>query len=397
MKIVVASIPAYGHLYPLMPLALACADAGHDVTVAVGPPFLDRLPLPTVPQQPVDLDLGAAFAETRRRNPGLEGVELTVGLFADVTAEAVSDTLLRLLEESRPDLVVYEGMDVGAGLAANVLGIPAVAYAIGLTHMAYAMIHPAAIGYHRTLWTDRGQQAPDGTQFLADALLDPTPASLRRFNGPFDVPKIPIRPVGYAESIGGVPGWLDEPKARPRIYLTLGTVSFGAVEVLQRALGEIADLDVDILVTVGPEGDPAALGEVGPNVHLEKFVNQSEILSRVDLIVHHGGTGTVLGALAAGIPQLIMPQGADQFFNAQFLTEAGAARALLNEDQQPGAIRGAVAALLSEGPERAVAQQIRSEIAALPSPAEVDPRTGRTDRRIGSRQRAPTAGAESER
>ena len=58
MKIVVASIPAYGHLYPLMPLALACADAGHDVTIAVGPPFLDRLPLPTVPQQPDELDLG---------------------------------------------------------------------------------------------------------------------------------------------------------------------------------------------------------------------------------------------------------------------------------------------------------------------------------------------------
>jgi UDP:flavonoid glycosyltransferase YjiC (YdhE family) len=170
-----------------------------------------------------------------------------------------------------------------------------------------------------------------------------------------------------------VPAWLQEPKSQPRIYLTLGTVSFGAVEVLQRALGEIADLDLDILVTVGPDGDPTALGEVGPNVHLEKFVNQSEILSRVDLIVHHGGTGTVLGALAAGIPQLILPQGADQFFNARFLTEAGAARALLNEDQQPGAIRAAVAALLAEGPEWAVAQQIQTEIAALPAPTEVLP------------------------
>ncbi len=373
VKIIVASIPAYGHLYPLMPLALACADAGHDITIAVGPPFLDRLPLPTVPQQPVELDVGAAFAETRRRNPGLEGRELTIGMFADVTAEAAADTLLKLLEENRPDLVVYEGMDVGAGLAANVLGIPAVAYAIGLTHMGYAMIHPAAIGHHRALWTDRGQQPPDGTQFLAGALLDPTPPSLRRFNGPFDVPKIPIRPVGYAESLGGVPGWLDEPKVRPQIYLTLGTVSFGAVEVLQRALDELADLDVDILVTVGPEGDPAALGEVGTSVRLEKFVNQAEVLSRVDLIVHHGGTGTVLGALASGIPQLIMPQGADQFFNAQFMTEAGASRALRNEEQQPGAIRGAVAALLSEGPERAVAQQIQAEIAALPAPAEVVP------------------------
>ena len=263
-------------------------------------------------------------------------------------------------------------MDVGAGLAANVLGIPAVAYAIGLTHMGYAMIHPAAIGYHRTCGPTAASSRPMAPVSWPTRCWTPRLPSLRRFNGPFDVPKIPIRPVGYAESIGGVPGWLDEPKTRPRIYLTLGTVSFGAVEVLSRALGEIADLDVDILVAVGPEGDPAALGEVGPNVHLEKFVNQSEILSRVDLIVHHGGTGTVLGALAAGIPQLILPQGADQFFNAEFLTEAGAARALLNEDQQPGR-SGAVAALLSEGPERAVAQQIQAEIAALPSPADVIP------------------------
>ena len=57
MKILFAAIPAYGHLYPLMPLALACAEAGHDVTVACGKPFLGRLPLPTIPQQPDALEL----------------------------------------------------------------------------------------------------------------------------------------------------------------------------------------------------------------------------------------------------------------------------------------------------------------------------------------------------
>ena len=44
-----ASLGAYGHLYPMMPLALACADAGHETVIATGPPFLERLPLPTVP------------------------------------------------------------------------------------------------------------------------------------------------------------------------------------------------------------------------------------------------------------------------------------------------------------------------------------------------------------
>ena len=80
-------------------------------------------------------------------------------------------------------------------------------------------------------------------------------------------------------------------------------MSFGAVEVLNRVVNEIGSLD------------------------LEKFVDQARVLPLVDLIVSHGGTGSVLGALANGLPQLIMPQGADQFFNAQFLTEAGAALA----------------------------------------------------------------------
>jgi UDP:flavonoid glycosyltransferase YjiC (YdhE family) len=44
------------------------------------------------------------------------------------------------------------------------------------------------------------------------------------------------------------------------------------------------------------DGEPAALGEVPDNVRVERFVAQSVVLSLVDVIVHHGGTGTVLGA-----------------------------------------------------------------------------------------------------
>ena len=374
MKILFAAIPAYGHLYPLMPLALACADAGHDVTVACGKPFLGRLPLPTIPQQPGELELDGVFAEASRRNPGLHGAELVVGMFADVTSEAVAEVLVPTLEELRPDLIVYEGMDAGAGVAASVLGIPAVPYAIALTHMGFALIHPAAMRYRRDLWTGRGQQPPVGDALLGQALLDPTPPSLRRFSGPVDIPKIPIRPVGYAESVGQLPAWLEAPRTRPRVYLTLGTVSFGAVEVLSRAISDISDLDVDLLVAVGPDGDPALLGEVGDNVRLERFVDQSRVLSLIDVMVHHGGTGSVLGALSAGVPQLIMPQGADQFFNAEYLTEVGAARALRNEEQGAGAIRAVVAALLEpDAGERTVARRIQAEIADLPSPAAVIP------------------------
>jgi UDP:flavonoid glycosyltransferase YjiC (YdhE family) len=108
-------------------------------------------------------------------------------------------------------------------------------------------------------------------------------------------------------------------------------------------------------------------------VHVEQFVTQSEVLPLVDLIVHHGGTGTVLGALEVGLPQLLLPQGADQFVNAEMLTAAGAVRALTNDAQQPGAIEEAVRALLGDCPERQAAARLRDEIASMPEPADVVP------------------------
>ena len=370
VKVLFASIPAYGHLYPLMPLALACADAGHDVLVACGPPFLNRLPLRTVRQMP-EVGLSANFAEARRRAPDAQGVELSMRMFADVASESVAATLLPLLEAERPDVVVYEALDVGAGVAADVLQIPAVGYAISLAHVAIGWIHPAAIGYRRSAWTERGRPVPEGRAILARALLSPSPPSLLAMAGQLDAVTIPIRPVAYAEGFARVPDWLGGPRERPRVYLTLGTVSFGAVEVLRRALDDLATLDVDVLVAVGPDGDPDALGPVDDRVHLERFVDQGEVLGLVDAIVHHGGTGTVLAAAAAGVPQLIVPQGADQFFNVDVLTRQGAARGLRNEDQQPGAVAEAVAALLADGPERAAARRLAAEVAAMPAPSEV--------------------------
>jgi UDP:flavonoid glycosyltransferase YjiC (YdhE family) len=93
----------------------------------------------------------------------------------------------------------------------------------------------------------------------------------------------------------------------------------------------------------------------------------------VDLIVHHGGTGTVLGALEVGLPQLLLPQGADQFLNAEILRAAGAARALINDEQQPGAIGQAVQAMLGDCTERQAASRVRDEIASMPAPADVVP------------------------
>lgn len=372
MKIMFASLGAYGHLYPMMPLALACAAAGHETVIAIGPPFLGRLALPTVPGYPPDLQLEWAIQETRRRHPDLTGGQFSMAMFGDVTAEKVAPTMIEQCQRTHPDLVIYEGMNTGAGVATTVLGFPAAAYAIALTTTVYSALHPMTVVYRRDTWLQRDRTPPQEDGLLAKALINPAPPSLGRTDGTA-VQMIPIRSVAYNESSANVPAWLKATRTRPRVYLTLGTVSFGAVDVLSRAITEIAPLDVDLLVAVGPDGEPAALGELPDNVHVERFVAQSAVLPLVDLIVHHGGTGTVLGALEVGLPQLLLPQGADQFLNAEILNAADAGRALINDEQQPGAIGQAVQAMLGDCPERQAASRVRDEIASMPAPADVVP------------------------
>ncbi|WP_420122304.1 glycosyltransferase [Nakamurella sp.] len=374
MDILFAAIPAFGHVFPLLPLVSACAAAGHDVRIATGDPFLERLPWPTVRAVPAGTELDGVTAEVRLRHPEAQGPELAAAMFADVTAELVAGELDPVLSARRPDLVVYEAMNVGAAMAADVHEVPAVGFSIGLaTGAIVAMIDGAARRFRAGFWAAHDRVPPAGPGLMAAAVLDPVPPSLAPPGPPPTAPRLPIRSVAHRDPAGAVPAGLAGPRTRPAVYLTLGTVSFGAVEVIRRAVDQIASLDADLFVAVGPDGDPEALGPVPGNVHLERFVDQPGVLDRVDVAVHHGGTGTVLGAAAAGVPQLILPQGADQFLNAQLIERAGLGHALANDRQDGDAVARSVQALLDDGPERAAATRVRAEIAGMPAPADVVP------------------------
>ena len=79
-----------------------------------------------------------------------------------------------------------------------------------------------------------------------------------------------------------------------------------------------------VLLTVGRQFDPSDLGPVPPNVRVEPWVDQHVVLERADLVVCHGGSGTVLGTLAAGKPLVVVGSFADQFENGRRIADAGA-------------------------------------------------------------------------
>nr|WP_257953393.1 nucleotide disphospho-sugar-binding domain-containing protein [Nocardioides sp. B-3] len=125
------------------------------------------------------------------------------------------------------------------------------------------------------------------------------------------------------------------------------------------------------LVATGPGTEPSSLGAMPPTVHVEQEVPQAHVLPHVDLVVHHGGTGTVIGAPAHGLPQVVMPQGADQFWNADHLAAEGACR-IVPPGAPPGSIAAAVTSLTEQhAPEREAARRLGGIIAAMPSPDDV--------------------------
>jgi MGT family glycosyltransferase len=184
---------------------------------------------------------------------------------------------------------------------------------------------------------------------------------------------MPLRAVTLVGPGDAPPAWVAAARSRPLVYLTLGTYVHGHVESLRAAVAGLGTLEVDALVTVGPEGDPAALGPLPSTIRAERFVPQGVLLPHVDVVAHHGGSGTMLGALAHGLPQLALPHGADQFPNAEALVERGAGRRLLPEEITPDAVAEAVRALLSEPRYRDAAAGVAAEIAAMPAPSEVVP------------------------
>ncbi len=313
MRVLFVSPASVGHTYPLVPLAVAARAAGHEVHFAAGEEV--HAPLAVLglrPFRPADV-------------------------FYEVYAEDLEPELARL----RPDLVVHGWGVPGAAVAAARAGVPGVWHGFG-------RLFPDGIGLERP-GTDRPH-------------LDICPPSLQDPEFLATAERIELRPVPFSPA-----GPLPTPGS-PLVYLTPGT-AFGTPELLATAIAGLAALDVHVVVAAGR----VRLDQLGPlpaNATVRSWLPQAALLPHADVVVHHGGSGTTLGALAAGVPQLVLPQGADQFANASALTTAGAALCLGPDEVTPEAVAEHTRTLLRSD-HRTAARGVAAEIARMPSPEEV--------------------------
>lgn len=366
MRALFTSIPAYGHLLPILPLAAAARRCGDEVVVSTSASLAGAVgDLPFLPAGPT---LPEMMVENERRTgggipAGLADVGPVVEFFTGTRVDMTLPDALAVAREFRPDLLVAEIGDFVAPLVAAILGIPWVAHDI-TTVRHPALAEGFAAGLAKRL-TERGLQPRPRL-----AVVDPWPRWLQPdgADAPDDV--LPVRPEAYAPPAAADADWARPVFAGhehlPRVLVTLGTVVADAA-LLEAVLQAVTSVDVTVVVTTAPGSDPQALEVDRTRVHPTGFVPIAWLLEGVSAVVCAGGAGTVLAALTHGIPLVVMPVLADQPLIAERVAATGAGRVAAGPHEVADALR----AVLATPSHRTAAADAATRLAAIDPPDAV--------------------------
>lgn len=371
MRILFTASPLVGHIFPMLPLMHAARAAGHEVVLATGPDMVADLQRRGVTTWTVGPGIGEALAELTRASaaPAASHEEQlgrdAIHLFADPSVRRAHDLIPRAAAW-RPDVVISEITELAGREAACATGALHVTHGFG-THVPDTLALASVMFDH----VSSRLGTPNRLHALETGIyVDPCPPGLQ--SAPFGRMDVwPVRPsVGLAGTDDRLPRQFLELPARPLVYVTLGTV-FNDPALAGSLLDALQDLPISVAITTGPGMDPSALGPRPANVAAARFVPQALVLPLASAVVSHTGSGTMLGALASGLPQVCLPRGADQFANAERVRSVGAGIRLLPDEATPERLRAAVTAVLDDPAYTRAAAAMKAEIAAMPSAADV--------------------------
>lgn len=369
MRLLFGTTPLDGHFRPLLPLARALAAAGHEVVFATEEswhPHVGAEGFAALPAGPTHAAVRAQVSATMAQMLALPPEERRLtgfpALFAEGHAPRRLPDLLDVARSWRADAIVWESGDLAAPIVAAALGVPAVHHSFGAM-IPLAVLERASDAV-APLWRGKGLEPAPYAGAFGGLYVDLAPKSFA-WEQPLGT-SVRLRPV--AAEAGTAPEWLGalEP---PVVYVTMGTVHTDLA--VFRSLLDGFDGDVSAVVTVGRQGDPGSLGPVPPRIRVESFVPQAGVLPSCDAVVCHGGSGTVFGALAHGLPLVLVPQAADQFDNAARCAAAGAAVVIPPDELNPGAVRKALRRVLDEPSFAAAARRLAAEIDEMGTPEQV--------------------------
>jgi hypothetical protein len=350
----------------MIPLARAFAQVGHEVRWAGADEVCVTLRDRGFEAAPAGL---FEIVPSPLRNPPPEIAALPPAerpdhlfavVFGPLRAEPMLADLMPIVESWQPQLLVCEQAELAGPIVAARYGI------LNVTHAFGRLLPAARVARAREsmaeLWRAHG--------------LEPRP-----YGGTYDHLYVDIYPpslqtddtahLGAVQLVRAADPIASDDAAEPLVYITLGTVFNDDLSLFLLALEAAREIGIRVVVTLGPGNDPAVLGPQPSHVTVEQFIPQSELLPACAAVVSHAGSGTFLAALAAGVPQVLVPQAADQFLNAQAGEEGGVAIAVPRAEASVARVREALERVIGDDTFRRAAQRVRSEIGAMPAPGAV--------------------------
>ena len=373
MRILFTFAGGTGHAEPLVPVADAARAAGHAVAFGGAASAVDGLRRQGF----------TAFADDEESGRGLRQIaplldvdpahedEVLRDYYAGRSARSRRGNVLARCEQWAPELVVCDEVDFGAMVAAEQAGLP---HATMLVIAAGSFVRAELLAEPLHDLRASAGLAPEPPLAMLSRYLVLSP-----FAPSFRDPAFPLPATAHSfravpSDTDPAPGWLASLPAVPTVYFTLGTVfNMESGDLFSRVLSGLRDLPINLIVTVGRDLSAGSFGPQPRNVHIESYLPQRQILPRCDLVVCHGGSGTVAAALAAGLPLVVLPMGADQPLNAGRCTALGVGITADAVRSRPEDVRAAADTVLGTPSYRAAAERVRDEVALLPGPAAMVP------------------------
>jgi MGT family glycosyltransferase len=368
-RIGIVSSAMHGHLRPLSRLGRVLAARGHAV-VAWGPEELRDV----IEQEGVELRAEGTIVQAEP----IRNVMLGAAIAANRAAVNIEPVIERL-HSDRIDLVVYDCMFPAGRLAADWLGLPRVC--------SFPLFPP---GPGQVAAPEAGRATADSppNEQLMQALHESREelglrwgvelGGLREvaenpgdLNFVYTTPDVAgTRPPDDSwRFVGPLLDRVDAPPARerkapPLVYVALGTLFSNQPEVFRAALDGLADLDVRVLVGTGGRLAAEDLEPVPTNATVEPWPDGPAVMRDAAVAITHGGIGAVHEALAAAVPMLCLPQGADQWSWARRIVDLGVGQTLTDPTSE--SVRHAVTELLGDEDVRRRAAVLAAHVAAYP-------------------------------
>jgi UDP:flavonoid glycosyltransferase YjiC (YdhE family) len=380
MKALFTVQPAIGHLHPLVPLAKALQAAGHEVAFCSSAGFRPEIEVFGFESFAAGLDWVAADRSTWTHFPPMPPPpdptfpEFVVTLFADITTRAMVPDVLACAKAWRPDVIVREVMEWSGCLVGELLEIPHAS----IGGNAYSGVDSPEIRYFPG---NRLFAAEPYAGHRAELGLPPDPELVDPFKylhlcfmpKRWDRPGLPApantqyaRHVSAGRPGDALPKWTHDISGRPIVYAALGTIAHAMPGIFGLILEALAHEDIELVLAVGQ--DPSAFGPQPPNVHILRYVPQTQLLPHCSVFISHGGFNSVKEALNCGVPLVVLPIMSDEPYSAERCAALGVGRAVAAGERTPETIREAVRTVLTDTSYRARAQELRAEMHALPSP-----------------------------